>query len=119
VERELNAQAALTKAEAQIVIMDRDNKEYFSKQSGNGPIDALARAFYDALSKVYPQVKKIKMIDYKIKVLNGIDGSEATARVWIEFRLGRTTWATVAVATNTTQASLEAISDGLEYGLGL
>jgi len=106
------------RAEAQIVITDPNQKEHFSKQSGNGPIDALAKAFYNALSKVYPQISKIKMIDYKIKVLNGIAGSSATARVWIEFRLGRTTWATVAVATNTTQASLEAIAEGLEYGLG-
>jgi len=105
------------KSAAQVVLVDKSNKEYFAKTIGNGPINALAAAVYQSLLKIYPKIRKIKMVDYKIKVLDGNSGSAARARVWIEFFKASKRWATVAVSTNTTEASLQALIDGLEYGL--
>jgi len=107
----------LSQVTARIVITDAAGKEYFARAVGNGPIDALSKAFHVNLSKIYPASNEINLSDYKIKVLDGPSGSAAVARVWIEFRSGRLTWATVAVDSNIIHASLQALAEGLEYGL--
>lgn len=84
---------------------------------GNGPVNALDNALRKALEKVYPDLKKIKLMDYKVRVLDGRDGTGSKVRVLIESRDDHQSWGTVGVSTNIIEASWQALVDSLEYGL--
>ncbi|MBC7319276.1 citramalate synthase [bacterium] len=86
---------------------------------GDGPVDALDKALRKALIKFFPQLSEIKLTDYKVRVLEGSQGTSATVRVLIESTNGRTTWSTVGVSSNILEASYQALVDSLTYGLSL
>ncbi|MCJ7806905.1 MAG: citramalate synthase, partial [Clostridia bacterium] len=62
---------------------------------GNGPVNALDNALRKALEGIYPALKKIKLIDFKVRVIDGVDGTGAQVRVLIESRDDHTSWGTV------------------------
>ncbi len=84
---------------------------------GNGPVNALDNALRKALEEVYPALKKIKLMDFKVRVLDGADGTGSQVRVLIESRDDRKAWGTVGVSTNIIEASWQALVDSIEYGL--
>ncbi|HHX86797.1 MAG TPA: citramalate synthase, partial [Firmicutes bacterium] len=84
---------------------------------GNGPVNALDNALRKALEKIYPELKKIKLIDYKVRVLDGKDGTGSKVRVLIESRDDHKSWGTVGLSHNIIEASWQALVDSLEYGL--
>ncbi len=84
---------------------------------GNGPVNALDNALRKALEGVYPALKKIKLTDFKVRVIDGVDGTGAQVRVLIESRDEHKTWGTVGVSPNVIEASWIALVDSLEYGL--
>ena len=84
---------------------------------GNGPVNALDNALRKALEGIYPALKKIKLIDFKVRVIDGVDGTGAQVRVLIESRDDHTSWGTVGVSPNIIEASWIALVDSLEYGL--
>lgn len=84
---------------------------------GNGPVNALDNALRKALSRFYPQIRDVKLVDYKVRVLDEKDGTEAKVRVLIESSDNLTTWVTVGVSGNIIEASLKALSDSLNYKL--
>ena len=84
---------------------------------GNGPVNALDNALRKALSRFYPKIRNVKLIDYKVRVLDEKDGTEAKVRVLIESSDGLTTWVTVGVSGNIIEASLKALSDSLNFKL--
>lgn len=84
---------------------------------GNGPVNALDGALRKALSQLYPQLSKIKLTDYKVRVLNEKQGTGAKVRVLIESTDDHSTWGTVGVSTNIIEASWRALVDSIEYGL--
>lgn len=84
---------------------------------GNGPVDALDRAARKALTEVFPSLKQVHLTDYKVRVLEGSDGTGARVRVLIESTDGRRTWGTVGVSTNIIEASWKALQDSLAYHL--
>lgn len=84
---------------------------------GNGPVNALDNALRKALEEVYPALKKIKLTDFKVRVIDGVDGTGAQVRVLIESRDENKTWGTVGVSPNVIEASWIALVDSLEYGL--
>lgn len=84
---------------------------------GNGPVNALDNALRKALEGIYPALKKIKLIDFKVRVIDGVDGTGARVRVLIESRDDHTSWGTVGVSPNIIEASWIALVDSLEYGL--
>lgn len=84
---------------------------------GNGPVNALDQGLRQALTVVYPEVERIELIDYKVRILDAAHGTDATTRVLIEHSDGQTTWTTVGVAPNIVEASWEALLDGVTYGL--
>lgn len=86
---------------------------------GNGPVDALDKALRKALIKFFPQISSIKLTDYKVRVLEGSQGTSATVRVLIESTNGKTTWSTVGVSSNILEASYQALVDSLAYGLSI
>ncbi|MBM7624031.1 citramalate synthase [Sporohalobacter salinus] len=86
---------------------------------GKGPVNALDNALRKALFEFYPALEEIYLIDYKVRVLDGNDGTEAKVRVLIESSNGSDTWGTVGVSTNIIEASWQALVDSIEYGIKL
>ena len=84
---------------------------------GNGPVNALDNALRKALEEIYPALKKIKLTDFKVRVIDGVDGTGAQVRVLIESRDEHISWGTVGVSPNVIEASWIALVDSLEYGL--
>jgi 2-isopropylmalate synthase len=84
---------------------------------GDGPVNALDKALRKALVAFYPEIRTIKLIDYKVRVLEEKQGTSAKVRVLIETSDGQTTWGTVGVSTNIIEASLQALKDSLNYYL--
>jgi 2-isopropylmalate synthase len=84
---------------------------------GNGPVNALDVALRKALIGHYPQVSKFKLADYKVRILDGNNGTGATTRVLIDTQNGTKGWSTVGASTNIIEASWRALADAVEYGL--
>ena len=86
---------------------------------GHGPVDAMANALVRALKPHYPNVAHIRLIDYKVRVINPREATAARVRVTIEFRdeQNHTLFGTVGVSENIIEASWLALSDGFEYKL--
>ena len=84
---------------------------------GDGPVNALDQALRTALVKFYPQLKKVRLNDYKVRILDSTTGTGARTRVLIESTNGKEEWGTVGVHDNIIDASLQALSDSLEYSL--
>ncbi|MFI9327598.1 citramalate synthase [Kitasatospora sp. NPDC052868] len=84
---------------------------------GNGPVDALDRALRTALERIYPQLAKLELVDYKVRILEGEHGTGSKTRVLIESTDGSAAWSTVGVADNVIAASWLALEDAYTYGL--
>jgi len=82
---------------------------------GNGPVNALDKALRKALKRFFPEIAHIHLVDYKVRVLGDNDGTSARVRVLVESSDGSDTWSTVGVSENLIEASLQAISDSLNY----
>ncbi len=94
-----------------------DGKVGFTAAEGNGPVNALDKALRKVLEDFFPCLKEVNLIDYKVRVLNQKDASEAKVRVLITSTDGQSSWTTVGVSTNIIEASWIALVDSLEYKL--
>ncbi|MGI6097698.1 MAG: citramalate synthase [Dethiobacteria bacterium] len=93
------------------------DKRVHTAADGNGPVNALDAALRKALEQFYPQLKKVKLVDFKVRVLDGKDGTGAKVRVLIETKSEKKTWGTVGVSPNIIEASWMALVDSFEYGI--
>ena len=93
------------------------NEQVHTAAEGNGPVNAHDNALRKALEGFYPALKKIKLIDFKVRVIDGVDGTGAQVRVLIESSDDQMNWGTVGVSPNIIEASWIALVDSLEYGL--
>lgn len=84
---------------------------------GNGPVAALDAALRKALLPYYPAISAFHLSDYKVRILDGPNGTSATTRVLIETRNGHRSWGTVGASTNIIEASWRALADSIEYGI--
>jgi 2-isopropylmalate synthase len=84
---------------------------------GDGPVHALDNALRKALERIYPALRKIRLADYKVRVLSEKEGTAARIRVLIQSTDGEKTWGTVGVSTDVIEASWEALADSIQYGL--
>ncbi|HEY6795171.1 MAG TPA: citramalate synthase [Kineosporiaceae bacterium] len=84
---------------------------------GNGPVNALDHALRQSLLSVYPELDKLQLVDFKVRILDAAHGTDAITRVLIETSDSGTTWTTVGVGPNIVEASWLALCDGLVYGL--
>ena len=84
---------------------------------GNGPVHALDTALRKALSVFYPELAKVRLTDYKVRVLTGEEATASKVRVLIESSDGEESWVTVGVSTDIIAASWQALSDSIEYML--
>lgn len=84
---------------------------------GDGPVHALDRALKKAVMRFYPSVERLRLIDYKVRVMDSTDGTAATVRVLITTSDGGDVWTTVGVSRDIIKASLDALLDSIEYRL--
>jgi 2-isopropylmalate synthase len=84
---------------------------------GDGPVNALDGALRLALAKFFPQLKRIELTDYKVRILDGVAGTGAKTRVLIQSTDGKREWGTVGVSENIIEASLQALVDSMEFAL--
>jgi 2-isopropylmalate synthase len=86
---------------------------------GNGPVSALDAALRKALVGAFPEVERIHLEDYKVRIIDGRAGTGATTRVLIDHGNGHDRWTTVGASPSILEASLVALVDGIEHGLWL
>jgi 2-isopropylmalate synthase len=85
--------------------------------AGNGPVNALDHALRKALEEFYPNLRQMRLLDYKVRILDESKGTAAKTRVLITSGDGQETWGTVGVADNIIEASWLALVDSIEYKL--
>ncbi len=107
----LNSAGAVIKVEVKGI-------EEITTAEGNGPVNAIDRALRRALELFYPQLKEVRLSDYKVRVLDTSQATAAKVRVHIESTDGEFVWGTVGVSTNIIEASCFALVDSIEYFLG-
>ncbi|MEO3855073.1 citramalate synthase [Acrocarpospora sp. B8E8] len=84
---------------------------------GNGPVNALDKAVRLGLEKLYPELAKLELMDYRVRILEGEHGTDAITRVLITSRDDSGEWATVGVAENIIEASWYALEQAVSYAL--
>ncbi len=103
-------------SEATIMVRVGDQVEH-TAAVGNGPVNALDNAIRKALEKFYPELREVKLLDFKVRILTTKDGTAARTRVLIESGDGESKWGTVGVSENIIQASWQALVDSIDYKL--
>jgi 2-isopropylmalate synthase len=84
---------------------------------GDGPVNALDSALRGALVQFFPQIERVRLTDYKVRILDSTTGTAAKTRVLIQSTDGKVEWGTVGVDDNIIEASLQALVDSMEYRL--
>ncbi|MCL2503766.1 MAG: citramalate synthase [Coriobacteriia bacterium] len=102
--------------EATLKIHCQGNR-FIATAEGNGPVNALDKALRIAISRFYPRLEEISLVDFKVRVLDERKGTGAVTRVLIESADSGRSWGTVGVSENIIEASWEALVDSIEYGL--
>lgn len=100
-----------------IVKIDVDGKVSMRAGEGDGPVHAMDVALRSALKKIYPEVSDVRLIDYKVRVLDGKSATAAKVRVLIESSDGKEHWSTMGVSSDIMEASYLALVDSYEYKL--
>ncbi len=109
-----NGHAVLSEATVQV----RVGKDHLHTAAvGDGPVNALDNALRKAIGHFFPSLQAVKLVDYKVRVLDATSGTEASVRVLVESTDGEHRWSTVGVSTNVVEASFEALLDALTYHL--
>ncbi len=103
-------------SEATVKLRAGDQRQLATAE-GNGPVNALDSALRKALLPVYPELEKLELIDFKVRILDSAHGTDAVTRVLIETSDAGTSWETVGVGANIVEASWLALCDGLVFGL--
>jgi len=91
--------------------------EEITAAEGDGPVNALDNALRKALSRFYPQVQNMKLVDFKVRVINGDKGTAARVLVLIDSSDGEDVWTTVGASENVIEASWHALVDSVQYKL--
>ena len=86
---------------------------------GDGPVSALDNALRKALSTIYPSINDLHLVDFKVRVIDGSDGTDARVRVLIESRDTKNIFTTVGVSEDIIEASWQALEDSFQYKLSL
>ncbi len=94
-----------------------EGEEELTAAEGNGPVNALDNALRKALIKFYPQISGVHLVDFKVRILEGCEGTAAKVTVFIESSDGHDVWSTMGVSTNIIEASWLALVDSIQYKL--
>ncbi len=109
-----DGQSSLSEAMVKIRIND---EIIHTAGEGNGPVSALDEAFRKALLPSFPKVAAVRLVDYKVRILDSEAGTAAGTRVLILSSDGEHEWGTVGSSTNVVEASWIALADAYEFAL--
>ena len=117
-ERRVNARGQLIAMSEATVKLDVAGRRAMEVGEGNGPVNALDAALRKALIPVYPELEDMRLVDFKVRILDSAGGTAATTRVMIESAdaKGRR-WSTIGVSPNIVDASYNALYDAITYKL--
>ena len=104
-------------AEATIMVKGPDGTVEHTAAIGNGPVNALDVALRKALVRFFPSIERVRLVDYKVRVLEGGAGTKGVVRVLIESQDDKAHWTTVGVSENVIEASWQALVDSIDYKL--
>ncbi len=93
------------------------DEEEITAAEGEGPVNALDNALRKALNSFFPNISEVKLVDFKVRVIEGSDGTGAKVRVKIDSRDSQEVWSTVGVSENIIEASWQALVDSIQYKL--
>jgi 2-isopropylmalate synthase len=93
------------------------NKHEITAAEGYGPVSALDNALRKALDKFYPDLDTMRLVDFKVRVIDGTRGTAARVRVLIESRDQERIWSTIGVSEDIIEASWQALADSFQYKL--
>jgi 2-isopropylmalate synthase len=94
-----------------------NGERYVRVAEGNGPVNALDRALRDAICATYPHLRDIKLVNYKVRILDERKATAAVTRVLLDASDGTETWGAIGVHENVIEASWDALVDSLEAGM--
>lgn len=94
-----------------------NGEKVYTVAEGDGPVNALDAALRSALIRFYPALANMKLVDYKVRIIDSKSGTAAKTRVFIESSDGDSTWATVGVSNDIIEASWLALRDSVDYCL--
>jgi len=94
-----------------------DGNRVVTTGEGDGPVNALDQAVRAALRTAYPEIDRLRLTDYRVRVLDSSDGTAARVRVLLETSDQVRSWGTIGVHENIIEASWRALMDGLVVGL--
>jgi 2-isopropylmalate synthase len=94
-----------------------DGERLMATAEGNGPVNALDSALRTALGPRVPELAHIGLVNFKVRILNESQGTDAVVRVLLESGDGTETWGTIGVSENVIEASWDALVDSLEHGV--
>jgi 2-isopropylmalate synthase len=103
-------------AHATIKIAVGDSQEITAAE-GNGPVSALDNALRKALGNFFPDLDSMQLVDFKVRVVDGRDGTAAKVRVFIESRDQDQIWSTIGVSEDIIEASWQALADSFQFKL--
>jgi len=94
-----------------------EGKPEITAAEGQGPVNALDKALRKALEVFYPSVADMRLIDFKVRVMDSASATASIVRVLIESSDGPDSWSTVGVSHDILEASWIALVDSIEYKL--
>ncbi len=94
-----------------------DGTEEITAAEGQGPVSALDNALRKALGKFYPDLDGMRLVDFKVRVIDGREGTAARVRVFIESRDHDEIWTTIGVSEDIIEASWQALTDSFQFKL--
>jgi 2-isopropylmalate synthase len=94
-----------------------DSAHEITAAEGAGPVSALDNALRKALGKFYPDVDSMRLVDFKVRVIDGREGTAARVRVFIESRDQDEIWSTIGVSEDVIEASWQALADSFQFKL--
>jgi 2-isopropylmalate synthase len=117
-EKRINAKGKMITVSEAVINLVIKGKSYSEVASGNGPVSALDGAFRKLLDGFYPKLKKCRLSDYKVRILDSSQATDATIRVMIETMDDKgNRWVSIGVATDLIDASFTALSDAINFFL--
>ena len=102
--------------EATVKVWVGETRNVFTSE-GNGPVNAIDTALREALKTSFPQLERVHLTDYKVRILDSGSATGAVTRVLIDATDGERTWTTIGVSANIIEASWRALEESLVYGL--
>ncbi len=116
--RRTSTKNGLDESLSEAIVKVRVNNEIMhTAAEGDGPVNAIDQALRKSLLPFYPRLAQVKLVDYKVRILEESIGTGSSVRVLIESTDGTNDWRTVGSSTNIIEASWLALADSLEYWL--